>query len=303
MDISQLPLTALRAFEASARLNSFTRAGMELCVSQTAISHQVRLLEDLLGVTLFTRLPRGVVLTDEGQALLPVLSQAFRQISTVLSRFQDGTYRDVLTIGVVGTFLTGWLLPRLAGFTASHPGIDLRVKTNNNRADSVTDGLDYFIRFGDGAWHGTTAVPLLEAPLSPVCPPGSAARLSSPADLLAEPLLRSYRTDEWGLWFQAAGLTAPPPRGWMFDSSVAMVAAVAQGAGIGLVPVRMFTHDLVSGRIVQPFALSVSTGRYWLTWLKSRAETPAMLAFRHWLLRAGDIDSADGQTEAPLPTG
>ncbi|MBB6208860.1 LysR family transcriptional regulator [Novispirillum itersonii] len=291
MEISQLPLNALRAFEASARLNSFTKAGLELCVSQTAISHQVRLLEDLLGVTLFTRLPRGVVLTDEGQTLLPVLSDAFRRMSTMLANFQNGSYRDILTVGVVGTLLNGWLLPRLPRFSAAHPGIDLRLKTNNNRADILADGLDYCLRFGDGAWHGTNAVPLLDAPLSPVCSPAAASRLQTPADLLREPLLRSYRADEWALWFTAAGLTAPPPRGWMFDSSVGMVAAVTQNAGVGLVPVRMFAHDIAAGRILQPFPQTVTTGRYWLTWLKSREENPVMQAFHHWLLeeiRAGD---------------
>ena len=113
MEISQLPLNALRAFEASARLLSFTRAGLELHVSQTAVSHQVKALEEVLGVSLFERLPRGVALTDEGHALLPVLTDAFRRMSATLSRFEDGNFREVLTVGAVGTFATGWLLLRV----------------------------------------------------------------------------------------------------------------------------------------------------------------------------------------------
>ncbi|TYC51946.1 LysR family transcriptional regulator [Rhodobacterales bacterium] len=284
MDISRLPLNALRAFEASARLLSFTRAGLELRVSQTAISHQVRSLEQVLGVTLFERQPRGVTLTDEGHALLPVLSDAFRRMGAVLSRFEDGNFREVLTVGAVGTFATGWLLPRLQAFSSANPQIDLRLKTNNNRADLLADGLDCFIRFGDGAWHGTEAVRLFDAPLSPVCAPELAATLSSPEDLAAVPLLRSYRMDEWALWFRAAGLqAAPAARGWMFDSSITMVDAAVQGAGAALVPVAMFSKALADRCIVRPFQAEVTTGAYWLSWLKSRGETAAMGSFRMWI--------------------
>lgn len=119
MDVSQLPLNALRAFEASARLGSLTRAGLELRVTQTAVSHQVKLLEETLRVTLITRLPRGLALTDEGHALLPVLTDAFRRMSATLSQFEEGNFREILTIGVVGTFAIGWLLPRLETFRSS----------------------------------------------------------------------------------------------------------------------------------------------------------------------------------------
>ncbi|MEE4015798.1 LysR family transcriptional regulator [Roseibium sp. FZY0029] len=284
MDVSKLPLNALRAFEASARLCSFTRAGLELRVSQTAVSHQVKTLEDVLQVSLFERLPRGVALTDEGLALLPVLTDAFRRMSEALSRFEDGNYREVLTVGAVATLATGWLLPRLAGFAKDHPQIDLRLKTNNNRADILADGLDCFLRFGDGAWHATNAEKLMDAPLSPICSPEAAPRLCEPADLVNEPLLRSYRIDEWAMWFQAANLPPPRARGWMFDSSLAMVEAVTQGAGVALVPTSMFSRQLSSGAIVRPFQTSVLTGSYWLTWLKSREETGAMRKFRQWIL-------------------
>ncbi|MBV9373239.1 MAG: LysR family transcriptional regulator, partial [Alphaproteobacteria bacterium] len=153
-----LPLNALRAFEASARHLSFTKAGLELCVSQAAISHQIRSLEERLGVTLFRRLPRGVVLTDEGAALVPTLTEAFDRIGGTLALFSSGRYREVLSVGVVGTFAAGWLLPRLERFRAAQPGIDLRLFTNNNRVDLAGEGLDCAIRFGDGAWHGTEAV-------------------------------------------------------------------------------------------------------------------------------------------------
>jgi LysR family transcriptional regulator of beta-lactamase len=295
MEISQLPLNALRAFEASARLGSFTRAGLELRVTQTAISHQVKALEEVLGVTLFKRLQRGLALTDEGHALLPVLTDVFRRMSATLSQFEEGNFREILTVGVVGTFAIGWLLPRLNTFREMHPHVDLRVKTNNNRADMLLDGLDLFIRFGDGAWHGTDATRLMDAPLSPVCTPSIGARLRRPADLANEELLRSYRVDEWALWFKAAGAEPPNLRGWMFDSSRALVEAAAQGAGVALVPVAMFAREIAEGRVVQPFGVTVSAGSYWLTHLKSRAETPSMNAFRTWILAEIRISAAAGK--------
>ncbi|MDQ8728640.1 LysR family transcriptional regulator [Bradyrhizobium sp. LHD-71] len=284
MEVSQLPLNALRAFEASARLGSFTRAGLELRVTQTAISHQVKALEETLGVVLFKRLQRGLALTDEGHALLPVLTDAFRRMSATLSQFEEGNFREILTVGVVGTFAIGWLLPRLKTFREQHPHVDLRIKTNNNRADILLDGLDFFIRFGDGAWHGTGAIHLMDAPLSPVCMPSIGARLRCPSDLANEELLRSYRVDEWPLWFRSAGVQPPGLRGWIFDSSRALVEAAAQGAGVALVPVAMFAREIAEGRVVQPFSITASAGSYWLTHLKSRAETPAMGAFRTWIL-------------------
>ena len=281
-----LPLNALRAFEAAARHLSFTRAGLELRVTQAAVSHQVKALEADLGLTLFRRLPRGLALTDEGFALLPVLSDAFGRIGAALERFAAGTTREVLTVGVVGTFAVGWLLPRLAGFRAAHPFVDLRLLTNNNRVDLAGEGLDCAIRFGTGAWHGTEAVHLLAAPLSPLCAPAVAARLQTPADLAGEDLLRSYRTDEWDRWFTAAGVAAPAIRGFVFDSSLTMAEAAAQGGGVALLPPTMFAHDLGAGRLVRPFAADVELGEYWLTSLKSKPPTAALRAFRRWLLES-----------------
>lgn len=281
---SQVPLNALRAFEASARHLSFTKAGLELHVTQAAVSHQIKSLEEILGVRLFRRLPRGLALTDEGQALIPVLEESFDRIQATLDRFENGHFREVVTVGAVGTFALGWLLPRLPAFRAAHPYIDLRLLTNNNRVDLAGEGLDYAIRFGDGFWHGTEATPLLAAPLSPVAAPAVAARLRQPRDLAHEQLLRSYRADEWTRWLALAGLDIAAPRGTIFDSSIAMAEAAAQGLGVALIPTAMFGHDLAQGRLVRPFAFEIAAGTYWLTMLKSRRVTAAMQAFRVWLL-------------------
>jgi LysR family transcriptional regulator, regulator of gene expression of beta-lactamase len=283
MSRAQLPLNALRAFEASARHLSFTRAAIELCVTQAAVSHQVKGLEARLGATLFRRLPRGLALTDEGLALLPNVRDSFDRLGDTLARFEGGRVLEVLSVGVVGTFAVGWLLPRLPAFREAHPFIDLRLFTNNNRTDLAGEGLDCAVRFGDGAWHGTEAAPLFEAPMSPLCSPAIAERLTEPSALLAETLLRSYRAADWPDWFAAAGLSPPPIRGPVFDSSWVMVEAALQGIGVALAPPMMFARDLQQGRLVRPFPTQVSAGRYWLTWLKSKAPSPALRAFQAWL--------------------
>jgi LysR family transcriptional regulator, regulator of gene expression of beta-lactamase len=281
----QLPLNALRAFEAAARHLSFTRAGLELNVTQNAVSAQVKNLELRLGVQLFRRLPRGLALTDEGAAMWPMLNDGFDRIRLVLEQFEGGLHREVLTVAVVGTFAVGWLLPRMDAFRREHPAIDLRLLTHNNRVDLAAEGLDGAIRYGDGAWHGTEAHLLLDAPLSPVCTPAIASRIRSPSDLARETLLRSYRADEWTRWFAAAGLAPPLARGPVFDSSITMAAAAGQGTGVALLPPAMFDEVLRQEVLVQPFALGVSLGQYWLTRLKSRPEPAAMRAFRAWIGR------------------
>src|ERR1700761_1887969 len=208
MERSRLPLNALRAFEAAARHLNVTRAALELRVTQAAVSHQIKLLEDQLGAPLSRRLPRGLTLTDEGAALAPMVNDTFDRMAATLDRFSGGRLREIVNVGVVGTFATGWLLPRLREFEALHPYVDLRVMTNNNRVDLAGEGLDLAIRYGDGAWHGTDAVPILEAPMTPLCSVVVARRLTTPADLTREVLLRSYRPDEWKLWFDAAGVAA-----------------------------------------------------------------------------------------------
>ncbi len=292
--LSHLPLNALRAFEATARNLSFTRAGLELRVTQAAVSQQVKALEDRLGAQLFRRLPRGVALTDEGQALLPSIVEAFGRLNEAVNRFEDGRYQDVITIGVVGTFASGWLLPRLDSFRKAHPRIDLRLFANNNRVDIAGEGLDYAIRFGDGLWHGTDATRLMGASFTPFCAPALARRLSRPADLKREVLLRSYRQDEWSRWFAAAGLLSPVIKGMVFDSSITIASVAARGTGVALLPAEMFRDEVRERRLVRPFKTEVTLGDYWITSLHSRQPSSAMLSFKGWLL-----ETIAAKTEAP----
>lgn len=280
-----LPLNAFRAFEASARHLSFTKAAIELNVTQAAVSHQVIALEAQLGLTLFRRLPRGLMITAEGDSLLPVLRDSFDRMAGAVERLRDGHVREVLTVGAVGTFAVGWLLPRLPSFEERYPYIDLRLSTNNNRVDLAAEGLDLAIRFGGGAWHATEATRLFEAPLSALCRPDLAEKLKRPEDLIGQTLLRSYRPDEWTRWFEAAGVSHSGlmQKSIVFDTSLAMMEAIQQGIGVGLAPPKMFERYLASGLVAQPFSITVSMGSYWLTRLHSRPVTPAMAAFSQWM--------------------
>lgn len=294
-----LPLNALRAFEVSARHLSFTKAAAELNVTQTAISQHVKNLEDRMGVPLFRRLPRGLALTDEGAALLPVLGDSFGRIGAFLEHFSAKRAREVLTVGSVGTFAIGWLLPKLQGFQQLYPFVDFRLLTNNNRVDIANEGLDFAIRFGDGAWHGTHAQHIMQAPLSPVCSPVIASRLRAPASLGEQVLLRSYRAEEWASWFAAAGVACPVVRGTVFDSSLAMAEAAVQGAGVALLPARMFRRELQQGRLIRPFDIEIAGGSYWLTRLNSKQPTSAMAVFSDWLLQAVH-DEEQGAAGRPI---
>ena len=304
---SHLPLNALRAFEASARHLSFTQAGLELRVSQAAISHQVNGLEKILGVRLFRRLPRGLALTDEGQALVPVLAESFRRMRGALDQFEDGRFREVVTVGVVGTFATGWLLPRLPAFHQDHPSVDLRVLTNNNRVDLAGEGLDYAIRFGDGSWHGADATPLIAARLSPVCAPEIAERLTGPADLGREVLL-------CGPIAPTSGADGSPRSAWpaprcagRFSISVWWRWPMHSGAGPGRGP--------AAGRHVHPRAgtgqpgAPVRAGRRRRPILARRARSPKaqtadMGLFRRlapWRRRRRGVKTTEHQWAAATP--
>lgn len=281
---SNLPLNALRAFEASARHLNFTHAALELYVTHAAVSQQVRILEERLGIVLFKRLPRGLEMTDEARVMFAVLTEAFSNIEDVFRQFEGGQYREILTVAAVGTFAVGWLLPRIEKFKQKHPFIELRLRTNNNIVNLAAEGLDFAIRFGNGVWPLTHNEKLLDAPLSVLCTPDIAKRLTGPADLVKENLLRSYRNEEWNCWFTAAGLEVERINGSIFDSSRLMVEAAINSGGVALVPHKMFVRELQTGQLVRPFTTEVDMGSYWLTYLKSKQIRPAMEVFRDWLL-------------------
>jgi LysR family transcriptional regulator, regulator of gene expression of beta-lactamase len=290
MDLNSISLNALRAFAASARHLNFTAAGKALFVTQAAVSHQVKALEAQLGLPLFRRTTRGLVLTDEGYALAPVVYDALDRIEAVLAALSKGGPTQVLHVSVVGTFALGFLIERLPEFRALHPQIDLRLMTNNNIVDMWGESLDFAVRFGDGAWRAVESALLMRAPIAPMCTSSLAAQLKKPEDLVGQRLLRSYRSQDWPDWLSYVGVTGLSASGPIFDSSMAMVQAAILGEGIALAPPSMFAREIRRGDIVQPFSEEIDVGGYWLTKLNSKETTPAMTAFKSWLLSQTEDD-------------
>lgn len=249
------------------------------------MSQQVRILEERLGVMLFKRLPRGLEMTDDAQILFSVLTTAFSDIERVFKQFERGEYRDVVSIATVGTFAVGWLLPRLAEFRQQYPRIEVNLRTNNNVVNLATEGLDFAIRFGEGLWPLTHNKALFSAPLTVLCSPKTAERLQHPTDLINENLYRSYREDEWLQWFEKAGIAPIKIIGSIFDSSRLMVESAIYEGGVALAPAKMFSREIESGQLIQPFKIDVEMGKYWLTYLKSKPMTASMEIFQQWLMR------------------
>lgn len=283
-DRPDIPLNALRTFEVAARQGSFTRAAIELRVTQAAVSHQIARLEDVLGVILFHRTPGGLVLTDTGQMLFPVMTRGLDDIARVLDHVAAGQTAQVLNVGVVTTFATGWLIPRLEGFARAHPGITLRLSTNNNRVEIAREGLDAAIRFGAGQWPGMDAHRIMDAPMTPLCAPE--VEIRTPTDLRRHRLLRSYRADEWPAWFAQTAEACPPLTGPVLDSSVGLAELATEGHGIALLPLPMFERHIRSGRLKRPFAATVTLGSYWLTIPKDRLMTQGLQALLDWMRSA-----------------
>lgn len=293
MDRPYIPLNGLRVFEVAIRQGSFTRAAVELRVSQAAVSHQIARLEDRLGSKLFLRTSGGLVPTEEGQALFPVLEHGYDAVSRALDRISGSRGTEILKVGIVTTFAVGWLIPRLSSFQKAHPNIEVRISTNNNRVEILREGLDMEIRFGTGRWDGHDVEPLIDAPLAPLCSPEMSKRIVNVDDLGREILLRSYRANEWERWFSEMGMTCPPKSGPVLDSSLALADLTECGAGIALLPVAMFERRIAEGRLIQPFASSISAGQYYLTWPADRTLTPAMVDFAQWLR----VESSGGATQ------
>src|SRR5690242_2099540 len=230
------PLNALRAFEAAARHLSLTRAADELSVTQAAVSQQVKALEARLGVKLFRRLPRALRLTEEGQALLPELRDAFDRLERAVARITAEAPGGVLTVSTLTTFALTWLVPRLARFHAAHPEIDVRLMTTSRIVDFAREDVDVAIRYGDGNWPELHVERVVGEVLTPLCGRALLDRLRRPADLGAATLL--YTTgdeDEWPVWLARAGITAERGRrGPLFDATSIAVQAAIDGLGVAI---------------------------------------------------------------------
>ncbi len=281
------PLNALRAFEAAARHLSFTRAAEELRVTQAAVSHKVKALEERLGVALFRRLTRGLRLTDEGQALLPDLRDGFDRLAQAVERVGRRGAQGRLTVSLLTTFALSWLVPRLPRFNERHPEIEVSIIATPRLADFAREEIDVAVRYGHGPWPSLRADKLFDDELTPLCGKAWLAKLKEPADLARVPLLvLSNDHHDWQTWLTAAGVPHIDGRkGTAFDSTRISVDAAVAGAGVAIGNPYVHAEPIVEGRLFQPFDLVVPNGdSYWLVYPQAVAERPKVKAFREWLL-------------------
>ena len=289
------PLTALRAFEAAGRHLSFTKAADELHVTQAAISHQVKSLEKYLGLKLFRRLNRTLLLTDAGQLYLPPLTDAFEGITRATHRLRQHLGRARLTVSVLPSFAAGWLVPRLGRFRQRCPDVDLRIDPTNSLTDFRRDDVELGILYGRGNYPGLRTDRLMREEFFPVCSPRlleGPAPLRDPADLTHHTLLHDDMTVDWRTWLLAAGVEGvDAERGiTVTDSSMLLRAAIA-GQGVALARSVLAADEIASGRLVRPFDVDVPTEyAYYLAYPEKSADQPNVVAFREWILeeaRAG----------------
>jgi len=292
------PLNALRAFEAAARHLSFTLAADELHVTQAAISHQVKGLEEILGIALFRRLPRRLYLTEEGQALLPELTAGFDRLAQAVARIGRQGRSGPLTVTLLTTFALGWLVPRLLRFQARHPEIDVHLSTSARIVDFTREELDCGVRHGLGNWPGLAMTKVMDSYLTPLCPPAVAARLKRYEDLRTVPVVHAIGpVDEWNTWLEAAGIPGLPlKKGAAFDSTMIAVQAAMGGPAVAIGDPRFYPAELASGRLVQPFGLVVPEDKaWWFVCLPAMESRPKIEAFRDWLLEeAAQTPPPDG---------
>ena len=284
--LASIPLSALRIFEAAARLTSFTRAAEELGVTQAAVSWQVKALEQRLGQPLFQRLPREVALTPAGERLARAASEAMSLLRTALADLSE-TGQGLLVISALQSLASQWLAQRLGSFQLAHPGIAVRLETSARMVDLTRENIDVALRLGRGEWPGLAAVLLFSAGQAPLCTPELKQRLGlkGPEGLLNAPLIGSEA--DWRDWFAGMGLTYAPttsaPR-LIADLQTIEVGAALAGHGIALGVPILFAGEIAAGRLTPLFNPPPGQPSYWLVYPKDRRRSPKIVAFREWLL-------------------
>lgn len=282
------PLGALRAFEAAARHLNFTHAAAELFVTQAAISHQVRQLEQWLGLRLFERRGHSLTMTGKGRDYLAEISLVLDRIASATARVKDGV-DGPLRVTVLPSFAACWLVPRLDAFQAEHPDIDLKLTASAQLWDGTGSRFDLGIRSGLGQWPGLHAELIARELRSPVCAPSVAAGalpLREPADLRHARLLHDAPRDAWAIWCEHANVTGfDVQAGLAFDDAALALQAALRGQGVALGRLTLAERDLREGRLVQPFDIAVPNDySYWLVYPPANAERTDVAAFRTWLL-------------------
>lgn len=294
-------LLGLRAFEAAARNLSFTRASEELHVTQGAISHQIRALEEELGYPLFHRLPRQVTLTEEGQILARTLSASFEAMDATLSglRQRQQQQQGWLTVSASPSFAVKWLVPRLDAFRACAPALEVRIAATDRLVDPRREPVDLCVYYGEGAYPGLEVAPLVTDVVFPVCSPALAARLQRPADLVQHRLLHDEMFPDhperpgWTRWARLAHVSLEGASHARFSHASMALEAAAAGQGVALGRSSLVTADMTEGRLVCPFGPVFSSPfSYWLVTAPGRMGQPHVQALADWLREATRADLA-----------
>ena len=284
-----LPSTsALAAFESVARLRSFSAAAEELSLTQGAISRQVSGLEDLLGILLFERTSRGVVLTSAGAEYAKSVGAALSQIRSASLQAMTKRHSDTLNLAILPTFGTRWLMPRIPNFVARHPEITLNFATRIGIFDFDRDGIDMAIQVGQADWPGADCTFLMEEMVTPVCSPGFLAQhpIRAAEDILSMPLLHmASRPGAWNHWFQSLGLSGASSQGMRFEQFGNVAQACVAGLGVALMPLFLIDSEVEAGQIVQAYPHQVrSPSSYYAVAPLTKTDFRPVAAFRSWLL-------------------
>lgn len=301
----RIPLTALRIFESAGRTGSFAAAAEEVGLSPSAVSHAIRKLEETAEVKLFTRTTRSITLTAEGRMLLEHVQRGFDEMQRGFQRALPTGAPVPLRLHTAPTFATQWLMPRLAGFVAAHPGISLRFSADTKYASFDDDDYDLDVVYGEPAASTHVKIPLVIEELTPLCTPQLAAGIRSAHDLYAHPLIQSVGQDvRWEGWFGANALATPGEFALAFDRSGMAIAAAVDGLGVVLESTLLAERELASGKLVAPLREQTTSVRYvghWLVHPRRHRQHAAFTQFKTWLLgelaRSG-LPVGDGSTEA-----
>ncbi|HJO97609.1 MAG: transcriptional regulator GcvA [Rhodospirillales bacterium] len=283
------PLNALRVFEAAARHLSFTRAAQELNVTQAAVSHQIKGLEEHLELKLFRRLNRALLLTDQGQAYFPPVRDALETLAQATKRLEVQDAGGTITVSTLTSFAANWLVPRLRRFRTLCPDVDVHISTTDDVVDFGRDNIDMAVRYGSGEWRGLDAQRLMTEEVFPVCSPSlleDGPPLRTPADLGRYTLLHDEMREDWRMWLLAAGADhLNATRGPGFQHSNLVVQAAIAGEGVALGRSVLVADDLAAGRLIKPFDISLPAEfAYYVVCPEADAKRPKVAAFREWLL-------------------
>lgn len=286
----------LCAFEAAARLHSFTAAAAELALTQSAVSRQIRALEEMLDAELFVRERQTVRLNRAGQAYAREVREALQRISNATLGFRVNPEGGVLNVAILPTFGSRWLAPRLPAFLAAHPGITLNLTTRLTQFDFQFESLDAAIHFGEPLWPGAQLDPLMSEQVVPACSPAmrDAHGFDTPTALLKAPLLHlDSRPEAWPQWFKAMGVQTPYIAGMRMDQFALVAQAAIAGLGVALLPLFLIQAELQRGDLVLAIDAPVeSPQKYYLAWQPTMAGYPPLEAFRDWLRRECRTGSA-----------